>query len=64
MKSSEVGQRPRAKWRVSPIARGLVTACVTASVVSWCTPDGNLVVTLVPALVLGLVAAHRRFTPR
>jgi hypothetical protein len=38
------------------IVIGLATAFVTAAVVSWATPDGNLVVTLVPALVLGLVA--------
>ena len=29
-------------------------ATVTAGAVSWATPDGNLVVTLVPALVVGL----------
>jgi hypothetical protein len=27
---------------------------VTAGAVSWATPDGNLVVTLVPALAVGL----------
>jgi uncharacterized membrane protein len=35
---------------------GLVAASVTAGAVSWATPDGNLVVTLVPALVVGLAA--------
>jgi peptidoglycan/LPS O-acetylase OafA/YrhL len=37
------------------IAIGLVAAFITAGVVSWATPDGNLVVTLVPALAVGLV---------
>lgn len=36
---------------------GLVAAFITAGVVSGLTPDGNLVVTLVPALVVG-VAVH------
>ena len=35
------------------IVMSLVAAFVTACVVSWATPDGNLVVTLVPALVVG-----------
>jgi uncharacterized membrane protein len=33
---------------------GLAVGIVTAVAVSWATPDGNLVVTLVPALVVGL----------
>jgi prophage tail gpP-like protein len=37
------------------IVISLVAAFVTAGVVSWSTPDGNLVVTLVPALAVGLV---------
>lgn len=32
----------------------LVTLFATAAVVSWSTPDGNLVVTLVPAFAVGL----------
>jgi len=36
------------------IALGAITTFVAAGVVSWATPDGNLVVTLVPALVVGL----------
>jgi uncharacterized membrane protein (DUF441 family) len=36
------------------IAVGLIAAFVTASAVSWSTPDGNLVVTLVPALAVGV----------
>lgn len=34
----------------------IVTTGVVAGLVSWATPDGNLVVTGVPALVAGLVA--------
>jgi len=37
----------------NPIALGAVAAFVTAGVVSWATPDGNLVVTGVPALAVG-----------
>ena len=37
------------------IVLGLVAAFVTAGAVSWSTPDGNLVVTLVPALIVGLI---------
>lgn len=33
---------------------GCIAAFVTAGAVSWATPDGNLVVTLVPALAVGL----------
>ena len=36
------------------IVLGLVAAFVTAGAVSWSTPDGNLIVTLVPALAVGL----------
>jgi hypothetical protein len=38
-----------------PVVAGLVAAFVTSGAVSWATPDGNLVVTLVPALIVGLV---------
>jgi len=38
-----------------PAAAGVVAVFVTAGAVSWATPDGNLIVTLVPALVAGLV---------
>jgi hypothetical protein len=38
-----------------PPVAGLAAAFVTAGVVSWATPDGNLVVTLVPALLVGAV---------
>lgn len=37
------------------VVSGFVGAFVTAGAVSWATPDGNLVVTLVPALVIGLI---------
>jgi len=36
------------------IVLGLIAACATAAVVARATPDGNLIVTLVPALVVGL----------
>ena len=35
-------------------ASGVISAFVTAGAVSWSTPDGNLVVTLVPALAVGV----------
>ena len=38
-----------------PVVAGLVAAFVTAGAVSWATPDGNLVVTLAPAFIVGLV---------
>ncbi len=31
-----------------------IAGILTAGLVSWATPDGNLVVTLVPALAVGL----------
>jgi len=46
-------QKP--KLPTAAIVIGLVAAFVTAGAVSWATPDGNLVVTLVPALAIGLV---------
>lgn len=36
------------------IASGLIAFFVTSGAVSWSTPDGNLVVTLAPALAVGL----------
>lgn len=38
---------------VAPIVLGFFAFIVTAVAVSWATPDGNLVVTLVPALTIG-----------
>ena len=46
--------RPQAKLPRVAITIGLIAAFITAGLVSWLTPDGNLVVTLVPALVVGL----------
>jgi len=46
--------RSQPKLRVEAIVFGFIAAFVTAVAVSWSTPDGNLVVTLVPALVVGL----------
>ncbi len=60
-RQSDLGQ---SKFPVVAIVIALVAAFVTAGAVSWATPDGNLVVTLVPALVVGLTAfgiALRRF---
>ena len=37
-------------------ACGAIAGFITAVTVAWLTPDGNLVVTLVPALAVGLVA--------
>lgn len=45
----------RRKARLPAIALGAIAALVTAGAVSWATPDGNLVVTSVPALAVGLV---------
>jgi hypothetical protein len=44
------------KWRTSPLAWAAAVGIVTSGGVSIATPDGNLVVTLVPGLVTGLVA--------
>ena len=48
---SELAQHRR---RFVAIVVALITAIITAIAVSSATPDGNLVVTLVPALVVGL----------
>jgi len=45
---------PQPKLPRVAIASGLIAAFLTAGAVSWATPDGNLVVTLVPALAIGL----------
>ena len=45
---------PQPKLPRVAIASGLIAAFLTAGAVSWSTPDGNLVVTLVPALAVGL----------
>ena len=53
MNSASQGGRSQPKLRA--LVLGFVAACVTAGVVSWATPDGNLVVTSVPALAVALV---------
>jgi hypothetical protein len=40
----------------SAVITGLIAGIITAGLVSRATPDGNLVVTGVPALVVGLAA--------
>jgi len=54
MNSASQGNRSQPKLPRIAIASGLITAFITAGAVSWSTPDGNLVVTLVPALAVGL----------
>jgi uncharacterized membrane protein len=54
MNSASQGHRPQPKLPVAAIVLGFIAAFVTAGAVSWSTPDGNLVVTLVPALAVGL----------
>ena len=49
-----IADRSQAKSRRAALVSGLLAAFVTSSVVSWLTPDGNLVVTLVPGLAVGL----------
>jgi uncharacterized membrane protein (DUF441 family) len=53
MKSTGQDRLP-AKVPMVAIVFGVIAAFITAGIVSWATPDGNLVVTLVPALVVGL----------
>jgi hypothetical protein len=54
MNSTDQGNRAQRRFPVVPIVIGFVAALVTAGAVSRATPDGNLVVTLVPALAVGL----------
>ena len=54
MNSENQGERLPPKLPVVAIVLGSITAFITAGAVSWSTPDGNLVVTLVPALAVGL----------
>ncbi len=53
MNGARHGDRPRRKSPV-PVVLGLVAAVITSGFVSWATPDGNLVVTLVPGLAVGV----------
>jgi uncharacterized membrane protein len=48
------GERLSSKVPLVAILLGAIAAFITAGVVSWATPDGNLVVTSVPALAVGL----------
>ena len=54
MHSENQGDRLPPKLPVVAIVLGSIAAVITAGAVSWSTPDGNLVVTLVPALAVGL----------
>jgi len=56
MNSERQGHFGQSKVPVATIVIGLVAGFVTAGAVSWATPDGNLVVTMVPALLVGLAA--------
>jgi len=53
---SNPSRSSRQNARLTAIVIGAIAAVFSAGVVSWVTPDGNLVVTLVPALAVGLVA--------
>ena len=39
-----------------PTVVGFLVAIFTSAIVSWLTPDGNLIVTLVPGIIMGLSA--------
>jgi len=52
--SASQGDGSQPKLPRVALASGLIAALVAAGAVSWATPDGNLVVTLVPALAVGL----------
>ena len=54
MNSASHGDRSQPRLPRAAIVSALIAAFVTAGAVSWSTPDGNLVVTLVPALAVGL----------
>jgi len=67
MSSVSQGGRSQTKLPRVAIASGLIAAFITAGAVSWSTPDGNLVIPLVPALAVGLAVfglvlwrSHRR----
>ena len=64
MNTEYQGERLPPKLPVVAIVVGAIAAFITAGAVSWSAPDGNLVVTLVPALAVGLTGfglALRRF---
>lgn len=54
MNGASQGDESQPKLPVAAIVLGFIAAFVTAGAVSWSTPDGNLVVTMVPALAVGL----------
>ena len=54
MNNEDQNERRLSNLPVLPILLGSIAAFITAGLVSWSTPDGNLVVTLVPALAVGL----------
>jgi len=54
MNSASQRDRSQPKSPRVAVASALIAALFTTGVVSWSTPDGNLVVTLVPALAVGL----------
>jgi sugar phosphate permease len=49
-----LADRSRSKSRRAALVSGLLALFLVSGVVSWLTPDGNLVVTLVPGLAVGL----------
>jgi hypothetical protein len=64
MENASQDERPRPKPRLKAMVLGFIAAIATAVAVSRSTPDGNLVVTPVPALVVGLAVfglAFKRF---
>lgn len=57
--------RSQSRSQRAALLSGLLALVITSSIVSWLTPDGNLVVTLFPGLAVGLVVfivVRRRFT--
>lgn len=50
-----LADRSQSKSRRTALVSGLFALFATSGVVAWLTPDGNLVVTLVPGLAVGLV---------
>ena len=54
MDSASRGKRSQQRSLFVAFILGFIAAFVTAGAVSWSTPDGNLIVDLVPALAVGL----------
>jgi hypothetical protein len=55
MSNANQGEGSRRRSLFGALVLGFIAVVVTAGAVSWATPDGNLVVTLTPALALGFV---------